>query len=166
MEEVWEAEEPAEGPEEEALATIPLGRNLGQMVHFLLERLGSLAEVEEKGLKLLQKHYPAREEKEREEAVQLARNFYAAPVFQPYWRAEAKEVPVVLEVQGVYLEGRADRVGADWVMDYKTDLEVDLSAYKLQVGAYALAWGRGGPWWRTFGRKRFMRFPWKGSRRR
>lgn len=111
MEEVWEAEEPAEDPEEEALATIPSGRNLGQMVHFLLERLGSLAEVEEKGLKLLQKHYPAREEKEREEAVQLARNFYAAPVFQPYWRAEAKEVPVVWKVQGVYLEGRADRGG-------------------------------------------------------
>lgn len=54
----------------------------------------------------------------------------------------AKEVPVALEVAGVRLEGRADRVGADWVLDHQTDQEVDLEAYRLQVMVYAWALGK------------------------
>jgi len=37
----------------------------------------------------------------------------------------------------VRLEGWADRVGADWVLDHQTDQEVDLEAYRRQVVAYA-----------------------------
>ncbi len=49
---------------------------------------------------------------------------------------------MALELLGVRLEGRADRVGEDWVLDYKTDRQVDARAYFLQVGLYAWALGK------------------------
>ncbi len=70
--------------------------------------------------------FPGTEEEEREEALRLAQVFFTHEAFAPFREGPvAKEVPVALEVEGVRLEGRADQVGADWVLDYKTDQEVD-----------------------------------------
>lgn len=113
------------------------------MTHALLERFEALEDLEREGRAFLEESFPGAEGEEVEEALRLARTFLTAEVFAPYrGNAVAKEVPVALELLGVRLEGRADRVGEDWVLDYKTDRGVDAKAYLLQVGVYALALGK------------------------
>ncbi|SDF05306.1 ATP-dependent exoDNAse (exonuclease V) beta subunit (contains helicase and exonuclease domains) [Thermus arciformis] len=136
--EAWEPDGPQETEEE-----VPGGAGVGQMTHALLERFEALEDLEREGRAFLEKAFPGAEEEGMEEAMRLARTFFTAEVFAPYrGNAVAKEVPVVLELLGVRLEGRADRVGKDWVLDYKTDRRVDAEAYLLQVGVYALALGK------------------------
>ncbi len=134
--EAWALEDPEE---EEA----PGGARVGQLVHALLERFDALEDLEREGQGFLEATFPGAEGEEVEEALGLARAFFTAPAFAPY-RGDpvAKEVPVALELLGVRLEGRADRVGKDWVLDYKTDRQVNAEAYLLQVGLYAYALGK------------------------
>lgn len=121
----------------------PGGELVGTMVHALLERYEEAAPLEEEGRAFLEASFPEAVPEEQEEALELARTFLTHEAFAPFRGAgAAKEVPVALEVAGVRLEGRADRVGEDWVLDYKTDRRVDLEAYRLQVGVYALALGK------------------------
>ncbi|MDW8358213.1 3'-5' exonuclease, partial [Thermus sp.] len=128
--------------EVEAEEEAPGGAGVGGMVHALLERLESAEELDREGRGLLERDFPGARE-EREEALRLARSFLEGEAFAPFREGSVlKEVPVVLEVGGVRLEGRADRVGEGWVLDYKTDRGVDLEGYALQVGAYALALGK------------------------
>ncbi|GAA5335987.1 UvrD-helicase domain-containing protein [Thermus hydrothermalis] len=122
------------------------GPLVGTMVHALLEKFDQEDALNEGGRAFLESHYPEAEEEEWEEALSLAHTFLIHEAFAPYRRGE-KEVPVVYyleleEGETVALEGRADRVGPDWVLDYKTDLALDLEAYRLQVGLYALALGK------------------------
>lgn len=134
--EAWALEDPEE---EEA----PGGAGVGQLVHALLERFGAPEDLEREGQGFLEATFPGAEEGEVKEALGLARAFFTAPAFAPY-RGDpvAKEVPVALELLGVRLEGRADRVGEDWVLDYKTNRQVNAEAYLLQVGLYAYALGK------------------------
>lgn len=136
--EAWMPEDPQETEEE-----VPGGAGVGRMTHALLERFEALEDLEREGRAFLEESFPGAEGEEVEEALRLARTFLTAEVFAPYrGNAVAKEVPVALELLGVRLEGRADRVGEDWVLDYKTDRGVDAKAYLLQVGVYALALGK------------------------
>lgn len=52
------------------------------------------------------------------------------------------EVPVTLTIGGLDLHGRIDRLGPDYVVDYKTGAAVDAAEHELQVWAYARATGR------------------------
>ncbi len=136
--EAWEPDGLQESEEE-----APGGAGVGRMTHALLERFDALEDLEGKGRAFLEEAFPGAEGEEVEEALRLARAFLTAEAFAPYRGAPvAKEVPVALELLGVRLEGRADRVGEDWVLDYKTDRGVDPEAYLLQVGVYALALGK------------------------
>lgn len=138
-----EGNAPSPTPVEDGEDT-PRGAEVGAMAHTLLERLDCVEELEGKGLDLLERHFPGTTAEEREEALRLARTFLEAEVFAPFRKGTvAKEVPVALEVEGVRLEGRADRVGDDWVLDYKTDQAVDLENYHLQVALYAQALQKG-----------------------
>lgn len=137
-----ELPEPWKGEDEEGVG----GALVGTLVHALLERFDDLEALEGEGQAFLEAAYPDAEVKEREEALALARAFLSQEAFAPY-RGGEKEVPVVCYLElgegaTVALEGRADRVGEDWVLDYKTDRAVDLEAYRLQVGLYALALGK------------------------
>ena len=142
----WLLGEPGEGeaqrpddPEPEGEET-PGGAGVGRLAHALLERFDALEALEREGRAYLEESFPGAEGKEVEEAFSLARTFFTAEAFAPYRKGPvAKEVPVALELLGVRLEGRADRVGEDWVLDYKTDRQVDAEAYLLQVGLYAYA---------------------------
>ena len=142
----WLLGEPGEGearrpddPEPEG-EEAPGGAGVGRLAHALLERFDALEALEREGRAYLEESFPGAEGKEVEEAFSLARTFFTAEAFAPYREGPvAKEVPVTLELLGVRLEGRADRVGEDWVLDYKTDRQVDAEAYLLQVGLYAYA---------------------------
>ncbi len=74
------------------------------------------------------------------QAWDLAQTFRQEPQFAPF-RGEgvAREQWLSLVVAGVTLIGQADRVGPDWVLDYKTDRTPDPQAYRWQLWAYARA---------------------------
>ncbi len=121
----------------------PGGELVGTMTHALLERYEEAPLLEKEGGAFLEASFPEAAPEERQEALGLARTFLTREAFAPFrGTGVAKEVPVAYEVAGVRLEGRADRVGEGWVLDYKTDRQVDLEAYRLQVGVYALALGK------------------------
>lgn len=54
----------------------------------------------------------------------------------------SKEVDLSLEVDGLILTGVADAVGDDFVLDYKTDKEMEPEHHKLQIWAYTKALGK------------------------
>ncbi|MFM8440377.1 MAG: RecB family exonuclease, partial [Acidobacteriota bacterium] len=54
----------------------------------------------------------------------------------------SKEVDLSLEVDGLILTGVADAVGDDFVLDYKTDKEMEPEHHKLQLWAYTKALGK------------------------
>ena len=54
----------------------------------------------------------------------------------------SKEVDLSLELDGLILTGVADAVGDDFVLDYKTDKEMEPEHHKLQIWAYTKALGR------------------------
>lgn len=77
---------------------------------------------------------------ERDEAVALARRFRTEAVFDRV-RADddACEVRIRLQVGTLTLVGRVDRVGADYVVDYKTGRHATVEEHGLQLWAYSEA---------------------------
>jgi ATP-dependent helicase/nuclease subunit A len=72
------------------------------------------------------------------EAARLASVFNRSKSFSEF-RIEnsLREVPVNFEFGGIELSGKADLVGSDWVLDFKTDSEMDPDRHLLQLWAYA-----------------------------
>lgn len=78
------------------------------------------------------------------QALHLASRFetesiYAAVREQPHQREVALQLPLGT---GLILNGRADLVGPDWVLDFKTDRQPQPDNYQIQLWAYATALDR------------------------
>lgn len=81
------------------------------------------------------------------EALQLAEAFRTSPVYAKL-RDEltSMEAPVWFRYGGVALSGRVDGVGPGFVLDFKTDRDIDPERHVLQLWAYAKALDRGEPY--------------------
>ncbi|MGK7948559.1 MAG: UvrD-helicase domain-containing protein [Xenococcaceae cyanobacterium] len=75
-----------------------------------------------------------------QEAVNLARRFQQAPVYEP-WRenAIAKEKQVRLQLKEITFIGVVDLVGDNWILDYKSDRSISPHHHRFQLWAYARA---------------------------
>jgi len=74
------------------------------------------------------------------EALQLARGFDEGPEFRPFQLGSfQREVPVSLEINGMSVSGKADLVGEDYVLDFKTDAEMEPAEHAIQLWAYSRA---------------------------
>jgi ATP-dependent helicase/nuclease subunit A len=77
------------------------------------------------------------------EALRLADCFRSHQAFAPVReRIERREQRVTLPMRGLLLQGVADAVGADFVLDYKTGRPAEDDGHLLQVALYARALGR------------------------
>jgi len=77
------------------------------------------------------------------EAADLVRRFREEEAYARFRaEAEAWEVGLDLELEGLRLAGRADLVGPTWVLDFKTDTEVRPEDHLLQLWAYARGLGK------------------------
>lgn len=75
-----------------------------------------------------------------DDALLLASNFRNGPAFGEFRiNGVQREVPVSLPIDGVTLNGVADLVGDDFVLDFKTDAQVAPDEHVLQLWAYAKA---------------------------
>lgn len=116
--------------------TVNHGRTIGTLVHQALEQeiqdletLACFAENQE-NLHIV------------EEALDLAETFRQSSTFESFrGTARAKEYPITLTIAQVTLNGIADLIGEDWVLDYKTDQEINPKKHRLQLWAYAKALG-------------------------
>lgn len=78
------------------------------------------------------------------QALLLASRFATEAVYNSV-REQAQQQEVALQLKlnsGLVLNGRADLVGADWVLDFKTDQRPQPENYQLQLWAYATALDR------------------------
>lgn len=113
-----------------------VARRVGRLAHEALAR----GTADEERLARLDPGLPAEAVRE---AAELARAFLQSPTYERFRReAEGREVPLSIEVAGVTLSGIADLVGPGWILDFKTDREVQPGEHALQVWAYARALGR------------------------
>lgn len=77
------------------------------------------------------------------EAIGLAQNFNSQKAFAAVRGLTAtREKSMTLIANGVTITGIADLVGDDFVLDYKTDSEIDPEHHKFQLWAYAEALGK------------------------
>lgn len=117
---------------------LALARRVGSLVHAALAR--GLSGRRPDDLRPLDPTLPA---EAVAEAAALVRRFYEDPVFARFRQdAEAWEVELSLELDGLRLVGRADLVGPGWVLDLKTDSEPRPDDHALQLWAYAEGLGR------------------------
>ncbi len=111
-------------------------RRIGWLTHKALE-----LDIEDSDR--LARHDPTLGRKEIEEALDLARRFRALPIYEPFREAPAKrEEKVRLRISDLTLHGVIDLLGDVFVLDYKTDIEIDPDQYRFQLWAYASAAGR------------------------
>jgi ATP-dependent helicase/nuclease subunit A len=77
-----------------------------------------------------------------EEALTLARRFRTGEVYQALREAiVACEQAIVWKVAGLTLNGVVDAVGADFVLDYKTDRHIEPEHHAMQLWVYVQALG-------------------------
>ena len=108
-------------------------RTVGELTHIALEK-------EIRDVDRLARYRPEVSHTWLEDAVTLARNFDEADAFSRFRQGiEERERPVSLMLEGLRLNGTADLVGKDWVLDYKTDSEVIPEDHRFQLWAYATA---------------------------
>ncbi|GAB4228541.1 MAG: hypothetical protein Kow0049_09670 [Stanieria sp.] len=74
------------------------------------------------------------------EAIALASRFWQHPQYQSFQTtAIAKETKISLSIQHITFTGVIDLVGENWVLDYKSDREINPQAHRFQLWAYAQA---------------------------
>jgi len=119
--------------EEQAIA-----RRVGEVVHTAIAR-GILPQ----GPEDLAPLDPGLPHEALREAALMVRRFFTDPTFERF-RKEAtdKELPLTLELDGLRLSGRADLVGPNWVLDFKTDHQPNPEDHYLQLWAYAVGLGK------------------------
>jgi ATP-dependent helicase/nuclease subunit A len=115
-----------------------LGARIGTLTHKALE-LELDCEME------LARHDPALAPERVLEALELARTFRSADAFASLrTRLAAGAVPeahLSHELAGVHLQGIIDVTHAEFVLDYKTDQEMQPARHALQLAVYAQAAG-------------------------
>lgn len=113
---------------------IATARRVGTLAHLALEQgirdLETLAGFDVR----LPKQYVS-------EALQLARRFDEVADFTQFQQGQW-ELPVSLNVGGLTFNGVVDLLGDDWVLDFKTDQEIDPQHHRFQLWAYAQATAR------------------------
>lgn len=74
------------------------------------------------------------------DAIKLAKDFDNTEAFRRFRETEnRREVDLDLPIAGVTFNGRADRVGDNWVLDYKSDRDMKPEHHHLQLWAYSEA---------------------------
>jgi ATP-dependent helicase/nuclease subunit A len=77
------------------------------------------------------------------EALALAERFATAPAYAALRsQAAEREARVALDVGGLRVHGVVDRLGPDFVLDFKTDQQVQPQHHRFQLWAYARATNR------------------------
>ncbi len=108
-------------------------RRVGTLAHLALERdirdLETLAGFDVS----LAKEYV-------DEALQLAQRFDEVADFALFQKGQW-ELPVNLNIGRLTFNGIVDLLGEDWVLDFKTDQEIDPQHHRFQLWAYAQATG-------------------------
>ena len=78
-----------------------------------------------------------------DEALRLARGFDEGREYRSFQLGEfRREVPVSLEINGTLISGKADLLGDDYVLDFKTDTEIFEDDHSIQLWAYSQALDR------------------------
>ncbi len=77
-------------------------------------------------------------EADRQDALHCAERFRHAPAFAAY-RQGQREAWVQLECQGMLFNGYVDRLGDEFVLDFKTDRTLDPQHHRFQLWAYSRA---------------------------
>lgn len=111
-------------------------RRVGILTHLALERdITSTIE-----LALFDKALPM---PRVEEALELANRYLTSPVYAHVRHpADQRELPLELELGKIKLIGVADRVGDDYIVDYKTSGQPVPDKYRHQLWTYYKATGR------------------------
>jgi ATP-dependent helicase/nuclease subunit A len=74
------------------------------------------------------------------EAIELASKFRSSDKFSAFRGTDTqKEVALKIEIKQVGVAGRADLVGEDWVLDFKTGASVERGVHRFQLWVYAKA---------------------------
>ncbi len=74
------------------------------------------------------------------EALELASNFRSSDRFSAFRGPDTrKEISLKLEIAGINVIGRADLVGDDWVLDFKTGSHLERGDHRFQLWVYARA---------------------------
>ncbi len=112
---------------------VAIASRLGTLVHKALER--GIRQADElagfdRGL----------ERQWVDEAIELALRFDRHANYAPVRTKNAlREHPVTLKIDGLTLNGAIDLLGEDWVLDFKTDREINPKERRWQLWAYAAA---------------------------
>jgi ATP-dependent helicase/nuclease subunit A len=115
---------------------IGTARRLGTLVHLALER--NIRDVEK-----LAGFDVVLERESVAEALALAKRFDEVENFARFHQAHTQwEQPVTLNIGQITFNGIVDLLGSDWVLDFKTDQEMNPQHHRFQIWAYAQATGR------------------------
>ncbi|MBE9098800.1 UvrD-helicase domain-containing protein [Vacuolonema iberomarrocanum] len=109
------------------------GAEIGTLTHQALEY--SIETVEQ--LELFNLELPT---EVVEEALQLAQNFRQSTTYEPFRDSASKfEQPITLEYNSLTFNGVIDLLAPDFVLDFKTDKEMNPHHHRLQLWAYSEA---------------------------
>lgn len=108
-------------------------RTIGTLTHLALE-LGV------SNIETLRRESYVNDDDQLKDAIALAQRFTDDPAYTAMRGIECqKEVKFRFDMNGLILEGIADLVGEDFVLDYKTDAEIHPTEHVFQLWAYAKA---------------------------
>jgi ATP-dependent helicase/nuclease subunit A len=111
-----------------------LAASVGTLTHKALEL--DLSKVDELGPYAP----PGTSEAQMQEALRLAGSYRSLPQFSEVrLTTNAREKRFRIEMNGIRLTGSVDAVGPDFVLDHKTDTEVDPVHHRFQLWVYARA---------------------------
>ncbi len=114
----------------------PYAMDLGKLTHKSLE-LGIKKEES------LAKYAPNLPPNIISEAQNLANRFRESEVYAPYRQEPiSREQSVILAMASITFHGEVDLVGKDFVLDFKTDREIQPEHYLFQLWAYRKATGK------------------------
>lgn len=106
---------------------------VGTLTHLALEY--DIADADS-----LLKRYPEGDAECAAEALRFAECFRAGEKYAAFRTANTlREVPFTEDFGGVVVSGKADLVGEDFVLDYKTDDAADAAHHRFQIWVYARA---------------------------
>jgi ATP-dependent helicase/nuclease subunit A len=74
------------------------------------------------------------------EVLELAQSFRKSAIYEAYLQgAQAWEHPISLTIDSIKLNGFIDLLGADFILDFKTDRVMQPTHHRFQLWAYAAA---------------------------
>jgi ATP-dependent helicase/nuclease subunit A len=113
---------------------IAYATQVGTLVHKALEH--DISEVE----RLMAFADPSWSQEVVTEAIALASRFWQHPAYQPFQsKSIAKEAKINLQIQQITFTGVIDLVGENWILDYKSDRDINPQNHRFQLWAYARA---------------------------